>query len=301
GVGSHVTPVATIPLTIAATDDFGLAAVRLRDERTTNVDEKSEDKTPPKTERKVVDLPLSPEPGRAILDHQARHEVLLQTSPPPVGTVLRFLAEAEDRCSRGAQVGRSSTLQLQVVSPDELFYELLIRQRAERAKFVTLLETLEKQTPVLDGNPSAEEIVKISRVEQSAGRQVDQVAAKIGDALLEMKLNQIGSPKSHRLLQDGILTPLKALSQGPVNELRGVLQNLAAGSSTPTANKDSARKLHKEVVSKMQAILEQMSQWESFVDVVNQVAEVIRMQQKVLQNTEKARESRTQEIFDAKP
>ena len=51
----------------------------------------------------------------------------------------------------------------------------------------------------------------------------------------------------------------------------------------------------------MRNILEQMSQWESFVDVVNQVAEVIRMEQKVLQETEKARESRTQEIFDDKP
>ena len=39
----------------------------------------------------------------------------------------------------------------------------------------------------------------------------------------------------------------------------------------------------------MKGILEQMSQWESFVDVVNQVAEVIRMQQNVLQATEKAR------------
>jgi hypothetical protein len=51
----------------------------------------------------------------------------------------------------------------------------------------------------------------------------------------------------------------------------------------------------------MRAILEQMSQWESFVDVVNQVAEVIRMEQGVLKATEKARESRTQEIFDDKP
>ena len=51
----------------------------------------------------------------------------------------------------------------------------------------------------------------------------------------------------------------------------------------------------------MKTILEQMSQWESFVDVVNQVAEVIKMQQKVLKATEKARESRTQEVFDDKP
>ena len=40
----------------------------------------------------------------------------------------------------------------------------------------------------------------------------------------------------------------------------------------------------------MKNILDQMSQWESFVDVVNQVAEVIKMQQKVLKETEKARE-----------
>ena len=63
----------------------------------------------------------------------------------------------------------------------------------------------------------------------------------------------------------------------------------------------SARRLHGEVVTRMKDILEQMSQWESFVDVVNQVAEVIRMQQKVLQATEKARETRTQEVFDGKP
>ena len=50
----------------------------------------------------------------------------------------------------------------------------------------------------------------------------------------------------------------------------------------------------------MKDILEQMSQWESFVDVVNQVAEVIRMQKKILQATEKARETRTQEVFDGK-
>ena len=37
----------------------------------------------------------------------------------------------------------------------------------------------------------------------------------------------------------------------------------------------------------MRNILEQMSQWESFVDVVNQVAEVIRMEQKVLQGHRK--------------
>ena len=61
---------------------------------------------------------------------------------------------------------------------------------------------------------------------------------------------------------------------------------------------EKARRLHGEVVTRMKTILEQMSQWESFVDVVNQVAEVIKMQQKVLKATENARESRTKEVFD---
>ena len=44
-----------------------------------------------------------------------------------------------------------------------------------------------------------------------------------------------------------------------------------------------------------------MAQWESFVDVVNQVAEVIKMQQNVLKATEQARATRTEEVFDDKP
>ena len=116
-----------------------------------------------------------------------------------------------------------------------------------------------------------------------------------------MKLNQVGSPKSHRLLQDGVIEPLRALTAGPMNELRSVLQALSGTGSSPVANLEAARRLHDQVVTKMKGILDQMSQWESFVDVVNQVAEVIRMQQEILQATEKARETRTKEIFDDKP
>ncbi len=116
-----------------------------------------------------------------------------------------------------------------------------------------------------------------------------------------MKLNQIGSPKSHRLLQEGVIDPLRALTAGPMTQLRGLLQTLAGAGSSPAASKEVARRLHQETVTKMRNILDQMSQWESFVDVVNQVAEVIRMQQKVLQETEKARESRTKEVFDENP
>jgi hypothetical protein len=301
GVGGHVTPVATIPLTLAATDDLGLAALRLQCDRTIITEEK--EKSERKTQRTTIALPL-PVPtdqGRPVLDHQVRHDVVLQADPPKVGTMLRFLGEAEDRCVRGAQTGRSSVLQLQVVSPDELFYEILIRQRAERAKFLAVIETAEKQTPVLAGEPSAEEFLQVMRLQHAGSRQLDQIAGRLADTLQEMKLNQIGSPKSHRLLQEEVVDPIRALTAGPMSQLRGVLQTLAGAATSAGANKELARRLHQEVVTKMRNILEQMSQWESFVDVVNQVAEVIRMEHKVLQSTEKARESRTEGVFDDKP
>ena len=259
------------------------------------------DKIETKTQRTTVPFPLPLDPSRPVLDHQVRHDVLLQADTPKVGTVLRFVAEADDRCARGAQTGRSGVLALQVVSPDELFYEILIRQRAERTKFLAVLETVDKQTPVLAGNPTADDFLRVMRDQHSGSRQLDQIAGRIADTLQEMKLNQIGSPKSHRLLQEGVIDPMRALTAGSMNQLRGVLQALAGAASNPGANKEAARRLHGEVVTKMRNILEQMSQWESFVDVVNQVAEVIRMEQKVLQATEKARETRTQEVFDDKP
>ncbi len=213
----------------------------------------------------------------------------MQSNPPKIGTLLRFIGEADDRCAREPQTGRSSALALQVVSPDELFYEILIRQRAERTKFLAVVEATEKQTPILAGNPTADDYLTMMRQLHSGSRQLDQIAGRIADTLQEMKLNQIGSPKSHRLLQEGVIDPLRALTTGPMNQLRGLLQTLAGAGASPGANKEAARRLHQETVTKMRNILDQMSQWESFVNVVNQVAEVIRMQQKVLQETEKAR------------
>lgn len=296
GVGNHVTPVATIPVTIAATDDLGLASIRLNVERTTMSEEKAE----PVTTKKVVPIPLATDGGRVVLDHQARQDVDLQGNPPPIGTTIRLIAEADDHCARGPQVGHSGAIQIQVVSPDDLFYEILIRQRAERAKFLAQFEAAEKWGKTLAGSPSAEDATSVARALHTSTRQLELIAGRISDSLGEMKLNQVGSPKSLRLLQDGVIDPILALNSGPASELRSSLQPIANGSkATDTA--DKARAAHRVVLTRMKLILDQMSQWESFVDVVNQVAEVIKIQQNVLKATEKARESRTEEVFDAKP
>ena len=299
GVGSRVTPVATIPLTIASTDDVGLAALRLKLDRTSSAG--TDDKPEVKTRSEVVALPLPLSASRPVLDHQARHDVVLQVDQPSVGSILRMVGEADDKNVRGTQTGRSGAIQFQVVAPDELFYEILIRQRAERARFIAVLETVDKQSPILASQASQDDLGRVLRVEQASARQLDQIASRIADTLQEMRLNQVGTPKSHRLLQESIIDPIRALTAGPMNQLRGALQSVSSTATASNESREGVRKLQGEVVARMKAILEQMSQWESFVDVVNQVAEVIKMQQKVLKATETARETRTKEVFDDKP
>lgn len=299
GVTGHVTPVATIPLTLAATDDIGLAALRIQVDRTTIP---SGEKVEPVTTRQTVPIALSGGTGaeRAVLDFQARHDLDLQRTPPPIGTILRLQGEADDKCARGLQVGRSGIVNFQVVSPDELFYEILIRQRAERAKFVAAFDAANKLTPTLAGAPGTDAYTTASRALHTQARQLELIAGRIGDSLGEMKLNQVGSPKSHRLLQEGVIDPILALNSGPMTELRSILQALASGSKAQ-GDADKARQVHGLVLSRMKQILDQMAQWESFVDVVNQVAEVIKIQQNVLKATESARDTRTEELFDDKP
>lgn len=296
GVGARVTPVATIPLTLAATDDFGLAALRIQEERTSIIER--DEKPEQTTTRSTINLPFESDPSNPTLDRQVRHDASLQADSPEPGTILRFTGEADDHCVQGTQTGRSSALALQVVSPDELFYEILVRQRAERAKFMEILETTENQAQALEGDPQTEALIQAMRAEQSSARRVDQIAGRIADSLQEMKLNQVGSAKSHRLLQEGVVDPLRALASGPMARLRGLLQTLAGAAPGQSASLDEARKLRAEVVAEMRKILDQMSQWESFVDVVNQVADVIKLQQQVLDETEKARETRAEEVFD---
>jgi hypothetical protein len=47
----------------------------------------------------------------------------------------------------------------------------------------------------------------------------------------------------------------------------------------------------------MEAILKQMSQWDSFVDVLNQLNEIIRLQGQAQQQTDQLRKRQTEDIF----
>ncbi|HEV7224946.1 MAG TPA: hypothetical protein VGN42_19740 [Pirellulales bacterium] len=292
GVGKRVTPQAKIPLHLRAQDDFGLASLGLELEQTVP----HENKPQTSTRRIAIELPAEAD-GRAATDFETQPVVALAEYALAAGTLVKLRAAATDNRAQGSQEAASRWLNFQLATPEELFYEILMRQRAERAKFAAALETAKAQSGPLAGAATAEQIAGAARKHQLAARQVWQVANRLDATLEEMTLNELGGEQARELLKTKVIDAIRQLHSEPMARLRLALDS--AGAEEPAAEAlVEARQRHEEVVETMQKILEQMSQWENFIDVLNQLKEIVKLQNDVLQSTEQEKKKKTNDLFD---
>jgi hypothetical protein len=173
-----------------------------------------------------------------------------------------------------------------------------MRQRAERAKFAAALEAAKTQSGPLAGDPSADVAFGLVRKHQVIARQVWQVANRLELSLTEMALNDLGSQQARDLLQTKVIDAIRQLHAEPMARLRAALEVVSAEPEGTKEPLSEARELQREVVEQMVKILEQMSQWENFVDVLNQLKAVVKLQSGVLEATEAEKKKRTQDLFD---
>jgi hypothetical protein len=113
-----------------------------------------------------------------------------------------------------------------------------------------------------------------------------------------MALNELGNAAARQLMEDKIIKPLRELHDGQMVKLRQRIDELAAGDRFEEADSAAARQLQQEIVRTMQQILAQMSQWESFVDVINQLRQIIKLQTELRDTTEQIKKKQTDELFD---
>lgn len=291
GVGRRVTPKARIPFLVHALDDFGLKKLAIELEDSVSGEGK------PKTNTRELPLELPPaEADTAITDFEVQREVALAEYGLAAGTVVKLRADATDNCAQGSQTGASRTLAFQVVTPEELFYEILMRQRAERAKFTSALELSKAQSEILATSP-ADQAAALVRKHQVIARQVWQVANRLDATLVEMTLNDLSSPQARELLQTKVIDAIRQLHGEQLTQLHASLESLAADPQASAALVE-ARQRQQEVVETMQKILEQMSQWENFVDVLNQLRSILKLESSVLDATEEEKKNRTKNLFD---
>jgi hypothetical protein len=294
GVGRRVTPQARIPLAMHAVDDFGLASIGLELERT----ELSGDKSQTTSSRWELEN-FTAESGQSLplAADRASLVPLAEKSLAP-GQAIRLRARAEDRCALEAHTGYSRWLGFQIVTPEELFYEILMRQREQRAKFAAATVAAQSQAESLAKLSAVDGVAALVRAHQATSRQVWQTANQLDATLEELTLNDLGSAAARQLLADNVIKPLRELHNGALVQMRGRLDELAAGDAIDEVQRSGGEKLQHEIVESMQRILAQMSQWESFVDVINQLRQVIKLQNQLRDNTQQVQTKQAAELFD---
>lgn len=298
GVGTRVTPMAIIPLKIAVRDDFAVAATSLAFKVTPNTSaaEKQEG-----TRKNTGDLPpvvlydgKTPPPEPTF---DAGRDWDLESLNLIPGDALSAQALATDDCYTGAQTARSRTLLFRVVPPTELFREILIKQQQLRARMrraTEQAEALRESSRTAAFPNDADDLLRRHNLIQ---REVWQVLHGMQDSSTEMRLNRLGGRETFDIISRTVIDPLAQLHDDLLTRQRQALEGVRQPSpETP----EQVLGRQQEIVGAMQKILKNMAQWDSFIDVVNQLNEVIKLESAVREKTEEMKKKQFDSIFDAK-
>ena len=291
GVHPRITPQARIPLLVDARDDFAVAHVALEQKI-----ERADLANPGKfiVENSQIDL-YGPQPHPTEPQVQPAYTLDVEKLKIPPGSLLSLCAAATDNCYTGPQTSRSRQITFRIVTPEELFREILLRQQAERAKFRKQTDEAHALAHELAALQSPSQAPELAHRFHAMQREVSAVAMTISQTVLEMRLNALATDEAYDLIQKNVQTPLKNLADNLISPQKDALDALNAADSRSVAD---ARDRQEKIAEQMEEILRQMSQWDSFVDVLNQLNEIIRMQTQTQQDTADLKKHRTEGVFE---
>jgi hypothetical protein len=293
GVKLRVTSKARIPLSIDARDDYGVANVELAN-RT-----ESPEAGPGPTAKMAVHATTQPLFGPMKPAHeleiQPKYELDLEPMKLPIGTQVTVTASATDDCYLGPQKTVSRPITFRVVAPEELFREILLRQQAERARFRKQADEVQAMRGAMNLATSTDAITALARRHRAMQHEVNRINTALAETLTEMRLNQLGTDEAYDLMQKNVLTPMQRFNADLLTPQKDALDAL---SPTDGAGLAAVEARQDEEYKAMLDILHQMSQWDSFVDVLNQLNEIIKQQDQAEQKTKELKKKETEGIFE---
>jgi hypothetical protein len=291
GVKLRVTSRARIPLSIKADDDYGIAQVAL----IAKTESPAPDNPSKLISNSTTTLLYGPVKPTTDLDVLPKQTLELESLKLPVGSLVTVNAAATDDCFIGPQTTSSRAVTFRVVAPEELFREILLRQQAERAKFRKQADEVRSMREQMNITTTAEMVQTLARRHRVMQHEVTNITTALGESLTEMKLNQLGTDEAYDLMQKNVLTPLQRLNSELLNQQKDALDAL---SPTDSAALGAVEERQDQTFDRMNQILHQMSQWDSFVDVLNQLNEIIKLQDQAEQKTNELKKKNMEGIFD---
>ncbi len=275
GVGEIITPIAELPLTLHAKDEYGLARAQLGVAR---------------GEEPADPLPL---PALTGGSSEYRAEVVLALRSlgfkPAERVALR--AEAADHDPRGPNVGRSEALALRVVSVEDFLADVSRRELELRREFERLIsvqrgthEALrqlidEAQARRLASTALAQRLSALLRRQDGIAGTCSAITRRFELLLTEMRINRVARSGDERRIEDRVIRPLLSLNEGSIPAATESLQALRR--SIAEAEADAALLAQERLLREMQAILANMLEWEGYREAVALLQEAIDRQKDV--------------------
>lgn len=320
GITTAVTPIARLPMTTIATDDYGVEQVEVIVAHAASED--AEDDSRP---RQTSSIPELDRDGQAELAMDLRDLIaagkMVELSP---GTAINVYAEASDGYDLvDKHLSASELFRLQVVTPEELLAllerrEVGLRSRLEQTitETTVLRETLstlanggfEIDPAVTDESEKRREIqIRKLRVQQSGlqasktGEELTGIAESLDDILQEMINNRVDSVDRRERLGNGVRDPLRVIVQGPMKDLIEQIAQVERSVETPeiaSENAKNAVKTADEVLLGLNALLDKMLDLESYNEILETVRALINDLESVKEETEKEKTKRVLDLFN---
>ena len=304
GVRQRITPTATVPLSITARDDFGVKAVTLNvdtPQMRISTDESLSPSEPADSEAaeggtenggRTIYGPMDPANETTVDENHAVEVAELGLAPSGVLTVQ---ATATDDCFTGPQRTESRKTVFRIVKPEELFKEILLRQQQLRSRLRKQYEAAIELRDEIRIASLPDDASRLLRTHQLIRREVGQVSSALDASALEMKLNKLGGPETWELIETSVLKPLSRLHDSEMELQRQALASLLTDEPQPV---EEIAQQQQTIVDALKRILDNMAQWDSFIDVVNQLNTVIKLETRVRQQTEALRAKQVESIFE---
>ncbi len=148
--------------------------------------------------------------------------------------------------------------------------------------------------------PDVRQLAEIDRRHRALHRETHRIAVAFTESLTEIKLNSLGSPESHALMERNVLAPLGALEKELIEPQAAALGALvpAGGDALDPAKVQATLDRQDQIVARMKTILQQMAQWDSFVDVLNQLDQIIKLETQVEKGSERLQKKENESLFD---
>jgi len=299
----ELTPRGTLNMAARATDDFGIASVRLL------AGLNGADMT------EVADL-LEQQPDSNRADRESGTQLDLEyalrlpdwatadagpTLKP--GDVIEYLVEATDRYEldgRRHDPARSATAKVHIVSKAqlaEILRQTLSNSRRPLQQLVARLLALRNQTEALDRGPSADRALSDAEKEEAErlARQLDRLASdgrRSSDRLDRLLRRAEANQASHTdvaLQADRLARILSRLTGEPMKHAVSALSR-AAEAGKPVAQHDElsdAVQTQDEMISSLRRMLGEMDRWNEFADVVRLTRALLDRQESLIREVKR--------------